>query len=56
MNAIEARYKRAIRRIGHAALLDLPESIKGLLKNATDLQTKTRLLEEIAKQIETTKR
>lgn len=56
MNAIEARYKRAIRRIGHAALLELPESIKDLLKNATDLQTKTRLLEEIAKQIETTKR
>ena len=52
MNAIEARYHRAIRRIGHAALLDLPEGIKTILKNTTDLQTKTQLLEEIAKQIE----
>lgn len=57
MNAIEARYHRAIKRIGGAlALLTLPESIKDLLKNATDLQTKTRLLEEIATVIETKKR
>ena len=57
MSALEARYRRAIKRIGGAAaLLDLPENIKAILKNATDLYTKTRLLEEIAYQIETTKR
>lgn len=51
MNALEVRYHRAIKRIGGAAaLLDLPESIKKILRNTTDLQTKTRLLEEIAKQ------
>lgn len=49
MNALLARYKRAISRIGGApALIDLPEQIKAQLRNTTDLLTKTTILEAIA--------
>lgn len=43
------RYKRAIERIGGAEkLLNLPEDVKDILKETTDLETKTELLEAIA--------
>lgn len=52
MTALEKRYQVAIDKIGHARLLNLPEQIKELLKNTKDLKTKTELLEEIAKNIQ----
>lgn len=42
------RYQNALRRIGSPALLQLPEGIRKLLRETTDLETKTELLEEIA--------
>ena len=51
MTTLEKRYQAAIAKIGHTRLLNLPEQIKELLKNAKDLKTKTELLEEIAKNI-----
>ena len=49
MNAFEARYIRALKRIGGAeGLLCLPEQVKEILKNTTDLVTKTKMLEMIA--------
>jgi hypothetical protein len=45
MTAIEARYHRAINRIGGAAgLLSLSEPTKKQLREANDLLTKTKLL------------
>jgi hypothetical protein len=52
MTAIEARYHRAINRIGGAAgLLSLSEPTKKQLREANDLLTKTKLLEAIADEI-----
>ena len=49
MTAIEARYHRAINRIGGGAgLLSLPEETKSQLRKTKDLQEKTVLLETIA--------
>lgn len=48
----EARYQKAIKEIGGAAgLLRLPEEVKNILKEATDLETKTQLLEAIAEEV-----
>ena len=43
------RWHKAIVRIGGtAALLDLPEQVKDVLKSTEDLAAKTRMLEAIA--------
>ena len=52
IETLEKRYQVAIDKIGYARLLNLPEQIKELLKNTKDLKTKTELLEEIAKNIQ----
>lgn len=50
MTTLEIRYERAIKKIGGAsALIELPKQIKDVLKNTKDLQTKVKMLEEIAK-------
>ena len=48
-NCTVERYQRAIQKIGGAEkLLALPEDVKDILKETTDLETKTDLLEAIA--------
>ena len=42
------RYQAAIRKIGAPRLLSLPEYVKAMLRQETDLQAKTDLLEKIA--------
>lgn len=50
MTKLEKRYQIAIDKIGGpAVLLNLPRQIKEVLKNTKDLETKVKLLEEIAK-------
>ena len=50
MTILEKRYQIAIDKIGGpAGLLNLPRQIKEVLKNTKDLETKVKLLEEIAK-------
>lgn len=49
---VEQRYQAAIREIGGAAgLLSLPEDVKNVLKETTDLKTKTEMLEMIAEEV-----
>lgn len=49
MTKLEIRYQNAIRNIGgEVELLNLPKQIKDVLKSTTDLQTKVKMLEEIA--------
>lgn len=49
---LEKRYSAAIKAIGGTpGLLALPDNIKNLLKDVTNLETKVRMLEEIAKSI-----
>ena len=51
MKNLEKRYQDAINKIGGAfAILSLPEAVKNILKSVTDLETKVKILEEIAKQ------
>ena len=50
MTNLEKRYQVAIDKIGGpTGLLNLPRQIKEVLKNAKDLETKVKLLEEIVK-------
>lgn len=50
MTTLEIRYERAIKKIGGASgLMELPKQIKDVLKNTKDLETKVKMLEEIAK-------
>lgn len=50
MKTLEERYSEAIMAIGGtSALLTLPEGVKKILKSVTDLETKVKILEEIAK-------
>lgn len=42
------RYKAVLKRLGHAALMELPEDVKDVLKRTTDLETKVKMLEMIA--------
>lgn len=50
MKNLEARYSEAINNVGGAfAFLKLPEEVKKILKSVTDLETKVKILEEIAK-------
>lgn len=52
MTTLEKRYQVAIDKIGGTAgLLNLPNQIKEVLKNTRDLETKVKLLEEIAKAV-----
>ena len=51
MNVTEERYQKALQKIGYARMLSLPDSIKTILKEVTDLETKTKMLEEIAARI-----
>ena len=37
------RYKAVLNRLGHAALLELPEDMKDVLKRTTDLETKVKM-------------
>lgn len=48
MKTLEMRYEEALRKIGTEKLLHLPEPIKDVLRSTTDLQTKVKILEEIA--------
>lgn len=44
------RYEKAVKEIGGAvALLNLPDQVKEVIKNTRDLETKTKMLEMIAK-------
>ena len=47
------RYQKAIKKIGGAAaLLNLPEQVKEVLQNTSDLETKTAMLELIAETLD----
>ena len=48
---LEERYQAAIMKISALGLLDLPKDVKTVLKKTTDLETKTKMLEMIAEQI-----
>lgn len=45
------RYEKALKEIGTAQLLSLPEQVKEVLKSTKDLKVKTEMLEKIAKNI-----
>ena len=47
--ADELRYKKALEKIGHKNLLDIPEPFRTQLKNCTDLHEKSLLLEKLSK-------
>lgn len=50
--ALEARYLKAMKRIGGAAvLITLPNQIKEVLKNETRMEVKVKMLEAIADQL-----
>lgn len=50
MKELETRYAKAIKKIGGAEeLLNLPEQVKEILRNTKSLDTKVKMLEEIAK-------
>lgn len=50
MTILEKRYQIAIDKIGGpAGLLNLPEQVKEILRNTKSLDTKVKMLEEIAK-------
>lgn len=51
MTMLEKRYERAIKKIGYAKMIELPKRIKEILQNTKDLETKVKLLEEIAKTV-----
>lgn len=48
MTDMMQRYDAVIKRLGHAALLDLPDEVKDVLKSTADLETKVKMLELIA--------
>lgn len=53
MKSLEDRHTEAIRRLGGAcALLELPDEVKDILKRNYDLETKTKMLEAVADQME----
>ncbi len=45
---LEQRYHEVLKRFDASTLLDLPERIKEILKNTTDLEAKVKMLEAIA--------
>ena len=45
------RYEEVMRKLKKIDLLSLPEAVKEILKNTTDLKVKVEMLEEIAKTI-----
>lgn len=49
---VEQRYKNAVKALGGPlGLLNLPEQVKAVLKNTTDLETKTKMLELIVSEL-----
>lgn len=46
-----ARHSELINKIGVARLASLPEDVKDVLKNTSDLETKVKMLELIYKNI-----
>ena len=51
--SLEIRYRRVLRRLGGVAGLSLlPENVKKILRDTTDLKTKTEILEAIAVALE----
>ena len=48
MKRYKAVLKRLLKRLGHAALLELLELLEDVLKRTTDLETKVKMLEMIA--------
>ncbi len=48
MDDLEQRYTAVMNRLSVPTLLELPESIKNILKDVTDLQTKVEILESVA--------
>ena len=47
--ADERRYQKALQKIGHKNLLDIPEPFKTQLQNCTNLHQKSLLLEQLSK-------
>ena len=45
------RYEEAMNKLRKYDLTTLPDDVKEVLKNTTDLKTKVKILEEIAKAI-----
>ena len=45
------RYEEAMKKLRKYDLTTLPDEVKEVLKNTTDLETKVKMLEEIAKSI-----
>lgn len=53
MTDLEKRYGKALKEIRrNTNLLTMPEEVKSILKATTDLETKTKMLEEIAKKLQ----
>lgn len=48
---LEERYQEAIKKIGTSNLLNLPRDAKTVLSKTNDLETKVKMLEKIAGQI-----
>lgn len=52
MKELEKRYGKALAKINaKCELWKLPEEVQKILKNTTDLETKTKMLEAIAERI-----
>lgn len=51
MTTLNKQYEAALKKIGTVNLLNLPEEIKEALKEVTDIETKVKMLEAIAKVI-----
>lgn len=51
MTTLEKRYQTAIRKIGYQKMLNLPDKVKEILTNTRNLETKVKMLEEIAKML-----
>ena len=51
MTDMMQRYEAVIKRLGHAALLDLPDEVKDVLKSTADLETKVKMLEMIEQEL-----
>ena len=45
------RYEEVMKKLNNCDLTTLPDEVKEVLKNTTDLETKVKMLEEIAKAI-----
>lgn len=48
---LEERFQEAIKKIGTLNLLNLPEDVKAILKETNSFETKVKMLEMIAGQV-----